>query len=60
MAAISIGTLTDIEKSSYVKEGLEFAKPNLIYQQYGVGDRVPKRDGKTRQWFRFTKPGNML
>lgn len=57
MAAISIGTLTDIEKSSYVKEGLEFAKPNLIYQQYGVGDRVPKRDGKTRQWFRFTKPG---
>ena len=56
MTAISIGTLTDLEKSSYVKEGLDFAKPNLIYQQYGVGDRVPKRDGKTRQWFRFAKP----
>lgn len=56
MAVISIGTLTDLEKTSYVKEGLEFAKPNLIYQQYGMGDRVEKRDGKTRQWFRFTKP----
>ena len=55
MALISIGTLTDLEKVSYVKEGLEVAKPNLVYQQYGMGDRVEKRDGKTRQWFRFTK-----
>ncbi len=57
MAVISIGTLTDLEKTSYVREGLEFAKPNLIYQQFGQADRVPKREGKTRQWFRMTKPG---
>lgn len=57
MGAISIGTLTDLEKSSYVREGLEIAKPNLIYQQFGQGDRVEKREGKTRQWFRMTKPG---
>ncbi|MBI5357050.1 N4-gp56 family major capsid protein [Candidatus Collierbacteria bacterium] len=57
MAAISIGTLTDLEKTSYVREGLEIARPNLIYQQFGQGDRVEKREGKTRQWFRMTKPG---
>lgn len=57
MAAISIGTLTDLEKTSYVREGLEIARPNLIYQQFGQGDRVKKREGHTRQWFRMTKPG---
>ena len=57
MAAISIGTLTDLEKTSYVREGLPVAKPKLIYSQYAVKDRVAKREGKTRQWFRLTKPG---
>lgn len=57
MGVISIGTLTDLEKVDYVAEGLEWAKPNLIYQQFGQGDRVKKREGKTRQWFRMTKPG---
>lgn len=56
MAVISVGTLTDIEKSSYVKEGLKFAEYNLIYQQFGQKDKVEKRDGKTRQWFRFSIP----
>ncbi len=55
MGVINIGSLTDIEKSSYVREGLEFAKPNLIFQQFLQGDRVAKREGKTRQWFRFYK-----
>lgn len=57
MAAISIGTLTDLEKVDYVREGLAIAKPHLIYAQYGVKDRVAKREGKTRQWFRMTKLG---
>lgn len=57
MAAIALGTLTDLEKVSYVREGLPVAKPKLIYSQYAVKDRVAKREGKTRQWFRFTKPG---
>ena len=57
MAVVSIGTLTDLEKVDYVREGLEIAKPELIYAQYGQGDRVAKRDGKTRQWFRMTKIG---
>ena len=46
MGVLNIGTLTDIEKSSYVREALEIARPDLIYQQFGQGDRVPKREGK--------------
>jgi len=55
MAVISIGTLTDLEKTDYVREGLAVAKPKLVYAQYGQSDRVGKREGKTRQWFRMTK-----
>jgi len=57
MSAISLGSLTDLEKTSYVREGLPVAKPKLIYSQYAVKDRVAKREGKTRQWFRMTKIG---
>ncbi len=57
MAVISIGTLTDLEKYDYVRESLPVAKPKLIYSQYAVKDRVGKREGKTRQWFRMTKLG---
>lgn len=57
MAVISIGTLTDLEKVNYVRESLPVAKPKLIYSQYAVKDRVAKREGKTRQWFRMTKLG---
>lgn len=55
MAAITLGSLTDLEKTSYVREGLPNAKPKLIYSQYAVQDRVAKREGKTRQWFRLAK-----
>lgn len=55
MAVINLGSLTDLEKVNYVREGLPIAKPKLIYSQYAVKDRVAKREGKTRQWFRMTK-----
>src|SRR3990167_3596034 len=55
MAVISLGSLSDLEKIDYVREGLPVAKPKLSYSQYAVKDRVKKREGKTRQWFRFTK-----
>jgi N4-gp56 family major capsid protein len=57
MAAISLGSLSDLERVNYVQEGLPLAKPKLIYSQYAVKDRVAKREGKTRQWFRFAKVG---
>jgi N4-gp56 family major capsid protein len=57
MAAMTLSALTDLQKTDYVREGLPVAKPNLIYAQYAVKDRVAKRAGQTRQWFRMTKPG---
>jgi len=56
MAAMTLSSLTDLQKYSYVREGLAKAKPKLIYSQYAVKDRVAKREGKVRQWFRMTKP----
>lgn len=57
MASMTLASLTDLQKTDYVREGLPVAKPKLIYSQYAVKDRVAKREGKTRQWFRMTKPG---
>jgi len=57
MAVINLGSLSDIEKTYYHREALDFAKPSLIYQQFGQKDRVPAREGKTAQWIRFTKLG---
>jgi N4-gp56 family major capsid protein len=57
MAAMTLSSLTDLQKTDYVREGLPNAKPKLLYAQYAVKDRVAKREGKTRQWFRMTKPG---
>lgn len=56
MSVISIGTLTDIEKTDYVKEALDFAQYNLIYRQFGQKEDVAERAGKTRQWVRFSVP----
>ncbi len=56
MAAMSLSSLTDLQKTDYVREGLPVAKPKLIYSQYAVKDTVKKREGKIRQWFRMTKP----
>lgn len=55
MAVINLGSLSDIEKTFYHREALKFAKPALIYQQFGQKDRVPAREGKIAQWIRFTK-----
>jgi N4-gp56 family major capsid protein len=55
MAVISIGSLSDVEKTFYFKEALAFAKPALIYQQFGQKDRISAREGKIAQWIRFTK-----
>ena len=57
MAVMTLSALTDLQKTDYVTEGLPVAKPKLIYSQYAVKDRVAKRQGQTRQWFRMTKPG---
>lgn len=38
-----------------VRKTLEFAKPKLVYSQFGQPDMILKRKGQTAQWTRFTK-----
>lgn len=38
-----------------VRKTLEFAKPKLVYPQFGAPDMVMKRKGQTASWLKFTK-----
>lgn len=38
-----------------VRKTLEFAKPKLVYPQFGQPDMVMQRKGQTASWLRFTK-----
>lgn len=38
-----------------VRKTLEFAKPKLVYPQFGQPDLVMQRKGQTASWLRFTK-----
>lgn len=38
-----------------VRKTLEFAKPKLVYPQFGQPDMVLQRKGQTASWLRFTK-----
>lgn len=38
-----------------VRKTLEFAKPKLVYPQFGQPDMVMKRKGNTASWLKFTK-----
>ena len=38
-----------------VRKTLEFAKPKLVYPQFGQPDMVMRRKGQTASWLKFTK-----
>lgn len=38
-----------------VRKTLEYAKPKLVYPQFGQPDLVMKRKGQTASWLKFTK-----
>ena len=38
-----------------VRKTLEFAKPKLVYPQFGQPDMVMKRKGQTASWLKFSK-----
>ena len=40
-----------------VRKTLEFAKPKLLYPQFGAPDLSLRRKGQTASWLRFTKLG---
>lgn len=46
-----------------VRKTLEFAKPKLVYPQFGAPDMVMRRKGQTASWLKFNKlaiPGAQL
>ena len=46
-----------------VRKTLEFAKPKLVFPQFGAPDLIMKRKGQTASWLKFTKlaiPANVL
>ena len=38
-----------------VRKTLEFAKPKLVFPQFGAPDLIMKRKGQTASWLKFTK-----
>lgn len=38
-----------------VRKTLEFAKPKLVYPQFGAPDMIMRRKGQTASWLKFTK-----
>lgn len=46
---------TDTIQTYNVRKTLEFAKPKLVYPQFGQPDLVMKRQGQTASWLKFSK-----
>lgn len=54
---------TDTIEVYNVRKTLDFAKPKLVYPQFGAPDLAMRRKGQTASWLKFTKmsiPGSVL
>lgn len=56
MALTTTGTLSSTVKPYYEKQFLLRAEENFVYAQLGLPGRIPKGEGKTVVWNRFTNP----
>lgn len=56
MALTTTGTLSSVVKAYYDKRFLMQAKANFVYKQLGRIGVVPKGEGKTVVWNRYTTP----
>lgn len=55
MAAANITNTTDLNKISYMKEALPIIEYNLVFGQFGQEDMMPRGDGNSFRFIRFTK-----
>jgi len=55
MAAANITNTTDLNKVSYMKEALPIIEYNLVFGQFGQEDMMPRGDGNSFRFIRFTK-----
>lgn len=56
MALTTTGTLSSTVKPYYEKRFLLRSEENFVYEQLGMPGRIPKGEGKTVVWNRFTNP----
>lgn len=56
MASTTTGTLSSVVKAYYDKRFLMRAEANFVYKQLGRVGVVPKGEGKTVVWNRYTNP----
>ena len=55
MAAADLSNTTDLNKIHYMKEALPIIEYNLVYSQFGQSDSMPRGDGNSFRFIRFTK-----
>lgn len=55
MAGMTTSNLTDVFEAYKVRKTLEYAKPKLVYPQFGMPDLTMMRKGKQATWLRFDK-----
>lgn len=56
MALTTTGTLSSTVKPLYEKRFLLRSEENFVYEQLGTPGRIPKGEGKTVVWNRYTNP----
>ncbi|MCL4483400.1 MAG: N4-gp56 family major capsid protein [Bacteroidetes bacterium] len=55
MATMTRGLEPQVIETYNVRKTLEFAKPKLVYPQFGQPDMIMKRKSDTASWLRFNK-----
>lgn len=55
MATMTRALAPDVMEVYNVRKTLEFAKPKLVYPQFGAPDLIMMRKGQTASWLKFTK-----
>lgn len=55
MGQMTTSNLTDVLEAHKVRKTLEYAKPKLVYPQFGMPDLSMLRKGKQATWLRFDK-----
>lgn len=55
MATMTRALAPDVIEVYNVRKTLEFAKPKLVYPQFGAPDLIMQRKGQTASWLKFSK-----
>jgi len=57
MAAANLANTTDLNKVHYIREALPVVERNLVFAKFGQVDEMPRGDGNSFRFIRFTKLG---